>query len=86
MEMTSTCFVKYLDELLSKGLCKMSDLDEKVENILRVKLKLNLFENYYTILPNNPSFLIPNTKKQLKIKLFSFQSCSKTKIKIYHPK
>ena len=27
MEMASTLFIKYLEDLLSKGLCKMSDLD-----------------------------------------------------------
>ena len=41
--MASTLFIKYLDDLISKGLCKMSDLDEKVANVLRVKFKMNLF-------------------------------------------
>ena len=48
MEMASTLFIKNLEDLLSKGLCKMSDLDEKVGNILRVKFRMNLFQNYYT--------------------------------------
>ena len=66
MEMASTCFIKYLDELLSKGLCKMSDLDEKVGNILRVKFKLNLFENYYTDPSRQSIILDPKHKEAAK--------------------
>lgn len=47
MEMASNCF-NNLEDLLAKKLVSMEDLDKKVGNILRVKFKMNLFENYYT--------------------------------------
>jgi beta-glucosidase-like glycosyl hydrolase len=46
--MASTAYVDHLEELLNKRLISMDDLDMKVANILRVKFKMNLFENYYT--------------------------------------
>ncbi len=48
MEMVSTCFYDNLENLLNKKLVSMDDLNTKVANILRVKFKMNLFENYYT--------------------------------------
>ena len=64
--MASTLFIKYLDDLLSKGLCKMSDLDEKVANVLRVKFKMNLFENYYTDPSRQSVILDPKHKEAAK--------------------
>ncbi len=46
--MVSTCFWDYLEGLLAKKAVLLGDLDEKVANILRVKFKMNLFQNYYT--------------------------------------
>jgi beta-glucosidase-like glycosyl hydrolase len=43
MEMVSTAFVDNLEDLLSKKLVSMDDLNTKVANILRVKFKMNLF-------------------------------------------
>lgn len=63
MEMASTCFIKYLEDLLDKKLCSMADLDEKVGNILRVKLKMNLFENYYTD-PSRMAIILDPKHKQ----------------------
>ena len=42
--MASTLFIKYLDDLLSKGLCKMSDLDEKVAKLHLGKIDVELEE------------------------------------------
>ena len=64
--MASTLFIKYLDDLISKGLCKMSDLDEKVANVLRVKFKMNLFQNYYTDPSRQSVILDPKHKEAAK--------------------
>ena len=57
MEMASTAYVDHLEDLLNKRLVSMDDLDMKVANILRVKFKMNLFENYYTD-PSRQSILL----------------------------
>jgi beta-glucosidase len=67
MEMVSTTFNDNLEDLLNKKLCSLSDLDKKVGNILRVKFKMNLFENYYTD-PSRQSILLdPKHKEAAKI-------------------
>jgi beta-glucosidase len=48
MEMASTNFYDNLEDLLNKKLVSMDDLNTKVANILRVKFRMNLFQNYYT--------------------------------------
>lgn len=48
MEMVSNCFYKNLPSLITEGKIKESDIDNSVANILRVKFKLNLFNNYFT--------------------------------------
>jgi beta-glucosidase len=48
MEMASTNFYDNLEDLLNKKLVSMDDLNTKVGNILRVKFRMNLFQNYYT--------------------------------------
>ena len=41
--MVSTNIYDHFETLLKKNLVKMEDLDAKVANVLRVKLKTNLF-------------------------------------------
>ena len=48
MEMVSSCIYDHFEDLLKKKLVTVEDLDNRVSNILRVKFKMNLFENYYT--------------------------------------
>ena len=65
--MASTLFVKYLEDLFNKGYCSMSDLDEKVSNILRVKFQMHLFENYYTDPARQAIILDPKHKEAAKV-------------------
>lgn len=48
MEMVTTTFVDHLGDLLAKKKVSMDDLNTKVANCLRVKFKLDLWNNYYT--------------------------------------
>jgi beta-glucosidase len=52
-----------LEDLIAKKLCSMEDLDTKVGNILRVKLKLALWDNYYTD-PSRQSIILDPKHKQ----------------------
>lgn len=45
MEMTSTAYSDHLEQLLKEGLLDTEAIDEMVRNILRIKFKMNLFEN-----------------------------------------
>ena len=65
--MASTAYVDHLEELLNKRLISMDDLDMKVANILRVKFKMNLFENYYTDPSRQSIILHPEHKEAAKI-------------------
>ena len=47
MEMSSTVYEDHLKELIDEGKISEDQLDEFVKNILRIKLRLNLFENPY---------------------------------------
>jgi len=47
VEMTSRTYEDYLHELIDEGAFSQAQLDELVRNILRVKLRLGLFENPY---------------------------------------
>lgn len=47
VEMTSRTYEDYLHELIDEGAFSEAQLDELVRNILRVKLRLGLFENPY---------------------------------------
>ena len=47
VEMTSRTYEDYLHELIDEGAFSETQLDELVRNILRVKLRLGLFENPY---------------------------------------
>lgn len=47
MEMVSTCYKKYIKELLEERLINIDLVDDAVRNILRIKIELGLFENPY---------------------------------------
>lgn len=66
MEMVSTTFYDNLESLLNKKLVSMDDLNTKVGNILRVKFKMNLFENYYTDPSRQSIILDPKHKEAAK--------------------
>lgn len=48
MEMQSSSYMANIPSLIDKGLVKLSDVDYSAANVLRVKFKLDLFNNYYT--------------------------------------
>lgn len=48
MEMVTECYKDNLEKLISEGKVSLADLETSVGNVLRVKFKLGLFENYYT--------------------------------------
>lgn len=47
MEMVSTCYLKYLKELIKEGKVKESTLDDAVRRILEKKYELGLFDDPY---------------------------------------
>ncbi|MFV0312692.1 MAG: beta-glucosidase BglX [Dysgonomonas sp.] len=47
MEMVTGAYIKYLPELIKEGKVSMATVDNAVRNILRIKLRLGLFENPY---------------------------------------
>ncbi|MEM6684396.1 MAG: glycoside hydrolase family 3 N-terminal domain-containing protein [Bacteroidota bacterium] len=49
MEMTSVAFEKYTKELLNEGKVTQTQIDNLVAEILRVKLRMGLFENPYRV-------------------------------------
>ncbi|MEM6718688.1 MAG: glycoside hydrolase family 3 N-terminal domain-containing protein [Bacteroidota bacterium] len=49
MEMTSVAFEKYTKELLKEGKVTQAQIDNLVAEILRVKLRMGLFENPYRV-------------------------------------
>lgn len=64
--MVSTCFYDNLEDLFNKQQCSLADLDTKVANILRVKFKMNLFQNYYTDPSRQAIILDPKHKEAAK--------------------
>ena len=56
-------YCKSLIELVKEGRVSKKRLDDAVRRILRVKLRLNLFETPYTNMENYPSFASENYKK-----------------------
>lgn len=66
MEMVSTCFYDNLEDLINKKIVSMADLDAKVSNCLRVKFKMNLFQNYYTDPSRQTIILSPAHKEAAK--------------------
>lgn len=47
MEMTSNAYESHLAELIGEDKVSLSDLDDMVRNILRIKFRMGLFENPY---------------------------------------
>ncbi len=47
MEMVTGSYVKHAKELLAEGAISMETIDNAVRNVLRLKFRLNLFENPY---------------------------------------
>jgi beta-glucosidase len=64
--MVTTTFYDNLEDLLNKKLVSLDDLNTKVANILRVKFKMNLFENYYTDPSRQTIILDPKHKEAAK--------------------
>jgi len=48
MEMVSTSFISYAEELIKEGRISMNDIDNAVRNILKLKYNCGLFESPYT--------------------------------------
>ncbi|MDR1654203.1 MAG: beta-glucosidase BglX [Prevotellaceae bacterium] len=62
MEMVSRTYIRFLPELVREGKVSMETIDNAVRNILRVKLRLGLFENPYA-----PAQSIAYTDESLKL-------------------
>jgi beta-glucosidase len=56
MEMTSESYENHLEELIAEGKFSEAALDDFVRNILRIKIRLGLFENPYTDRSNPPAY------------------------------
>ena len=48
MDMQSKVFIGYLEALVAEGAVSLSDIDNAVRNVLRMKYRLGLFEHPYT--------------------------------------
>lgn len=47
MEMVSETYVEYIEQLIAEGKASMTNIDNAVRNILRIKYRLGLFQNPY---------------------------------------
>lgn len=64
MDMVDDVYVDYLPELVAEGKVPMSAIDEAVRRILRVKMRLGLFENpYVDVVPEEERYLLPEYLK-----------------------
>ncbi|WP_338359612.1 glycoside hydrolase family 3 N-terminal domain-containing protein [Yeosuana marina] len=64
MDMVDNVYVDYLPELVAEGKVPMTAIDEAVRRILRVKMKLGLFENpYVDVVPEEKRYLLPEYLK-----------------------
>jgi len=64
MDMVDNAYVDYLPELVAEGKVPMASIDEAVRRILRVKMKLGLFENpYVDVVPEKKRYLLPEYLK-----------------------
>lgn len=60
MDMVDNAYVDFLPELVKEGKIPMASIDEAVRRILRVKMKLGLFENpYVDVVPEKKRYLLP---------------------------
>lgn len=64
MDMVDNAYVDFLPELVKEGKVPMASIDEAVRRILRVKMKLGLFENpYVDVVPEKKRYLLPEYLK-----------------------
>lgn len=64
MDMVDNAYVDFLPELVAEGKVPMASIDEAVRRILRVKMKLGLFENpYVDVVPEEKRYLLPEYLK-----------------------
>ncbi|HPF51091.1 MAG TPA: beta-glucosidase BglX [Draconibacterium sp.] len=59
MEMASTCYEENLRQLVEKGVIAENLIDEHVENILRVKMEMELFDKPYNAFVSTDTLLAP---------------------------
>lgn len=60
MDMVDNAYIENLPALVAEGKVPMSAIDEAVRRILRVKMKLGLFENpYVDVVPEKKRYLLP---------------------------
>lgn len=56
MDMMGYAYISHLEELVSEGKVRESEIDDCVRNILRMKFRLGLFENPYVDVSAEPEF------------------------------
>ena len=65
MDMESYIYLEYLNELLDEGKVKMSQIDDAVSRILKVKYELGLFDDPYKYLDNERENNVTGSKEIL---------------------
>jgi beta-glucosidase len=60
MEMVSETYIRYLKGLIAEGKVSMTDIDNSVKNILRIKVRMGLFEDPYVDTSKSSSFYAPS--------------------------
>lgn len=64
MDMMNNCYNKYLAQLVEEGKISISQIDEAVRRVLRLKFRMGLFEHPYTSTSTaNERFLLPTSLK-----------------------
>ena len=56
MDMMGHAYTGFLEELVKEGMVKTQTIDNAVRNILRMKFRLGLFDNPYTVIPDEMPF------------------------------
>ena len=65
MDMESYIYLEYINELLNEGKVKMSQIDDAVSRILKVKYELGLFDDPYKYLDNEREKNVTGSKEIL---------------------
>lgn len=73
MEMASTTYKEHLKDLIDEGKIKLCEIDRMVSRIIKLKVKLGLFEDPYTNPTSFPSLV--NQSNLLAAKELALQSC-----------
>ena len=64
MDMVDDLYLKYIPELLEEGKVSMTQIDEAVRRVLRVKFRLGLFDRPYTEeRPESERYLLPESRE-----------------------